>query len=142
MKKPEIDKYLATVKEHKEVEVDLNGLTKHEIASYLYNWYLPSVHYVFIDEDTALACAEQLHEVFPNAIGISKANEQPKDRLDNKEVTNSKIEILQKITAYLRGSTIGVLIEYLLRVEISWFPLTILILTLIISVFDIINKKA
>ena len=141
MRKSELDKYLGTVKEHKEVEVDLSDLTKHEIATYLYNWYLPSVHYVFINENTALACGEQLHEVFPNAIGISKTREQPEDRLDNKEVTNSKIEILQKITAYLRGSTIGVLIEYLLRVEISWLPLTTLTLTLIISVFDIIDKK-
>ena len=54
---------------------------------------------------------------------------------------NTMEKKLLKTASYLRGSTIGVLIEYLLRVEISWLPLTTLTLTLIISVFDIIDKK-
>jgi len=48
---------------------------------------------------------------------------------------------LLKTASYLRGFIIGLLVEYSLRVEISWLPLTILILILIISVFDITDKK-
>ena len=151
MKKPEIDKYLATVKEHKEVEVNLSCLTKHEIASYLYNWYLPSVEHVFVDKEAGLFCAKQLYEVFPNAVHICSTNEKLTlvtfggkeyfwENEDYEEDDNPKINLL-KLVLYLRGFTIGVLVEYSLRVEINWLPLTILILILTISVFDIIDKK-
>jgi len=54
---------------------------------------------------------------------------------------NTMEKKLLKTASYLRGFIIGLLVEYSLRVEISWLPLTILILILIISVFDITDKK-
>ena len=95
---------------------------------------------MFINENTALACGEQLHEVFPNAIGISKTREQPEDKLDNEKVTNSKIEVLQKMIAYLSGFTIGVLIEYLPRVEFLWLAIIMLILVLVLSILNITTR--
>ena len=54
---------------------------------------------------------------------------------------NTMEKKLLKTASYLRGFIIGLLVEYSLRVEIGWLPLTILILILIISVFDITDKK-